>query len=175
MEGALKSSFRPDISLKTAPFYHQHHQHQQQVFLDDSSAVGNVQNAVLGGDDLFVEGLLDFSNAVVEEPEEHNNVNKQEETLENDDDDEDTVNKAAAAAVSSVSVVTSSATLSVKDEDFGSLAASELIVPVKKKKMRFAELFPSFFVSFFIMGEEKTEEKWVVLFCFFNRQMIWRV
>lgn len=145
MEGALKSSFRPDISLKTAPFYHQHHQHQQQVFLDDSSAVGNVQNAVLGGDDLFVEGLLDFSNAVVEDPEEHNNVNKQEETSENDDD-EDTVNK--AAAVSSVSVVTSSATLSVKDEDFGSLAASELIVPVKKMKMRFAEFFPLFLCRF---------------------------
>lgn len=160
MEGALKSSFRPDISLKTAPFCHQHNQHQQQVFVDDSTAVGNVQNAVLGGDDLFVEGLLDFSNAVVEDPEEH----KKEETLENDDDDdEDTVNK--AAAVSSVSVVTSSATLSVKDEDFGSLAASELIVPVKKKKkMRFAELFPSFFMSFFKMGEKKLKKNgW----CFF--------
>lgn len=127
VDGALKSSFRPDISLKTAPYYHNH---QLQVFLDDSSAVGNAQNAVLGGDDLFVEGLLDFSNAVVEDPEEHNNNNKkQEETLENDDyDDDSTVSKAAAAAAS-VSVVTS-ATVSVKDEDFGSLPASELIVPV---------------------------------------------
>lgn len=152
MEGALKSSFRPDISLKTSPFYHQHHQHQQQVFLDDSSGVGNVQNAVLGGDDLFVEGLLDFSNAVVEDPEEHNNVNKQEETSENDDD-EDTVNK--AAAVSSVSVVTSSATLSVKDEDFGSLAASELIVPVKKKENAFRRIISLFFCVVFHNGRRK--------------------
>lgn len=125
-EVALKSSFGSDLPPKAATYLHQ--QPQQQVFSDDCSA-GNGQNAVLG-DDFFVDDLLDFSNAVVEDPEEQ----KQEELLEND-----------VTTVTQAASVVTSATFSVKDDDFGSLPASELTVPVKP--LYFCILF-NFFEAF---------------------------
>ncbi|CDP01939.1 unnamed protein product [Coffea canephora] len=113
MEGALKSSFRPDVApLKTNPHpHHLHqHQHQQPAFSDDMLAVNN--NGQNMESDFFVDDLLDFSNAPAEDPEEHKPHEKLDE------------NESATTSI----ITKSNVTLSPKD-DFGSLPDSALDVP----------------------------------------------
>ncbi|XP_027079541.1 GATA transcription factor 7-like [Coffea arabica] len=111
MEGALKSSFRPDVApLKTNPHSHHLHQHQQPAFSDDMLAVNN--NGQNMENDFFVDDLLDFSNAPAEDPEEHKPHEKLDE------------NESATTSITTKSNVT----LSPKEE-FGSLPDSALDVP----------------------------------------------
>ncbi|CAK9157067.1 unnamed protein product [Ilex paraguariensis] len=109
VEGALKSSFRPEMAVKTTT---------QQAFLEDSWAV-NGQTGV-SGDDFFVDDLLDFSKAGSED----GFAEEKEQPLEEND-------KGCFLSVSlgnDNSSKPSTSAFSVKD-DFGSVPGSELSVP----------------------------------------------
>lgn len=111
MEGALKSSFRPDVApLKTNPH---HHHHQQPPSSDDMWGVNNTGQNMES--DFFVDDLLDFSNAPAEDPEEH----KLHEKFGKNDSTTTSITTATTK---------SNVTLSPKDE-LGSLPDSALDVP----------------------------------------------
>lgn len=125
VEGALKTSFRTEIALKTSP----------QVVFDDFWSV-NVQN-VTTCDDFFVDELLNFSNedGLVEEEEQEaegdkgfGSVSPEKQTQNFDHSD-------------------SSSKFSHKD-DFGSVPSSELNLPV-----RILSIF-SYEIGFFLSGFE---------------------
>ncbi|KAF9620839.1 hypothetical protein IFM89_014776 [Coptis chinensis] len=106
---ALKTSFSEMFALKTTTT-------TQQIFNEDLWC-GNGANGV-AGDDLFVEGLLNFSNEDVQEKE-------KDFVVEDDDEEEE-----GYSSVSSQEhdLKTCSDGLSIKNE-FGSVPESELTVP----------------------------------------------
>ncbi|CAA3012973.1 GATA transcription factor 5-like [Olea europaea subsp. europaea] len=102
-QGALRSRFGPEMGWKSTP---------QQSFLDDILTVNGSQSGISGGDDSFVDDLLDFSNGFSETKEEEPEIDEQK-----------TVNDKSVA-------INNDSAFSVK-EDFESLPCSELSVPAE--------------------------------------------
>ncbi|KAL3525322.1 hypothetical protein ACH5RR_013694 [Cinchona calisaya] len=122
MEGALKGSFRPDVAaLKTHPHHQQLLLQQQAALSDELWAANNNNNGqrdILDNNEFFVDDLLDFSNALSDDPEEN-------KPLENSDQNDSTT---TPTATTTAAATKSSVTLSPKLE-LGSLPDSGLDVP----------------------------------------------